>query len=225
MIRVAIVDDHPIVTDGVVANLTASAEIEIVATGTTADDALTIAKVHAPDVLILDLELGGKSGLDAIPAVKAASPHTRVVIFSAYAGEERVATAFERGADSYVLKGTPSDELVAIVRAVAGGGTLIPPEIAAQLSRAVRQPRRDRLTDRERETLALLAEGMSNRAIARAPRHHRAHGEVPRRRDSRAAGREQPRAGRRNREGARYRVSRGGYLLALRARRICRRER
>jgi DNA-binding NarL/FixJ family response regulator len=166
MIRVAIVDDHPIVTDGVVANLTASAEIEVVATGTSAADALAIATAHAPDVLILDLELGGKSGLDAIPGVKAAAPGTRIVVFSAYAGEERVATAFERGADSYVLKGTSSDELVAVVRAVAAGGTLIPPEIAAQLSRAVRQPRRDRLTVREREILALLAEGLANRAIA-----------------------------------------------------------
>ncbi len=164
MIRVAIVDDHPIVTDGVVANLGAAADIEVVATGVSGGDAATIAGAHAPDVLILDLELGGTSGLDAIPAVKAASPHTRIVIFSAYAGEERVATAFERGADSYVLKGTPSDELVAVVRAVAAGGTLIPPEIAAQLARAVRQPRRDRLTDREREILALLADGLSNRA-------------------------------------------------------------
>jgi len=164
MIRVAIVDDHPIVTDGVVANLSASAEIEIVATGVNAADAVTIATAHSPDVLILDLELGGKSGLDAIPGVKTASPRTRIVIFSAYAGEERVATAFERGADSYVLKGTSSDELVAVVRAVAGGGTLIPAEIAAQLARAVRQPRRDRLTGREREILALLAEGLSNRA-------------------------------------------------------------
>ncbi|MEA2785687.1 MAG: hypothetical protein QOF71_1791 [Candidatus Eremiobacteraeota bacterium] len=166
MIRVAIVDDHPIVTDGVVANLSAAAEIEIVATGTSAADAMTIATTHAPDVLVLDLELGGKSGLDAIPGVKAASANTRIVIFSAYAGEERVATAFERGADSYVLKGTPSDELVAVIRAVAAGGTLIPPDIAAQLARAVRQPRRDRLTERERETLALLAEGLANRAIA-----------------------------------------------------------
>ena len=166
MIRVAIVDDHPIVTDGVVANLSASAEIEIVATGTSADDAIAIAAAHAPDVLVLDLELGGKSGLDAIAGVKAASPRTRIVIFSAYAGEERVATAFERGADSYVLKGTSSDELVAVVRAVAAGGSLIPPDIAAQLARAVRQPRRDRLTERERETLALLAEGLANRAIA-----------------------------------------------------------
>ena len=166
MIRVAIVDDHPIVTDGVVANLSAAADIEIVATGTTAADATAIATTHAPDVLILDLELSGTSGLDAIPGIKAASPHTRIVIFSAYAGEERVATAFERGADSYVLKGTSSDELVAVIRAVASGGTLIPPDIAAQLARAVRQPRRDRLTEREREALALLAEGLANRAIA-----------------------------------------------------------
>ena len=164
MIRVAIVDDHPIVTDGVVANLSAAEEIDVVATGVNADDAVAIATTHAPDVLILDLELRGKSGLDTIPGVKAASPRTRIVIFSAYAGEERVATAFERGADSYVLKGTSSDELVAVVRATASGGTLIPPEIAAQLSRAVRQPRRDRLTERERQILALLAEGLSNRA-------------------------------------------------------------
>jgi two-component system NarL family response regulator len=164
MIRVAIVDDHPIVTDGVVANLRAATEIEVVATGVRAEDAIAIATAHRPDVLILDLELNGRSGLDAIPAVKAASPQTRIVVFSAYAGEERVATAFERGADSYVLKGTPSDELVAVLRAVAAGGTLIPGEIAAQLARAVRQPRRDRLTDREREILALLAEGLSNRA-------------------------------------------------------------
>ncbi|HEY0395589.1 MAG TPA: response regulator transcription factor [Candidatus Elarobacter sp.] len=166
MIRVAIVDDHPIVTDGVVANLRASPDIEVVAIGAGPDDATRIARAQAPDVLILDLELGGRSGLDAIPAVKAASPSTRIVVFSAYAGEERVATAFERGADSYVLKGTSSDDLVAVLRAVAAGGTLIPPEIAAQLARAVRAPRRDRLTVREREILVLLAEGLSNRTAA-----------------------------------------------------------
>ncbi|HEX3463062.1 MAG TPA: response regulator transcription factor [Candidatus Elarobacter sp.] len=164
-IRVAIVDDHPIVTDGVVANLRANAGIEVVATGATADDARSIAAEHAPDVLVLDPELGGgPSGLDVISPVKAASPRTRIVIFSAYAGEERVATAFERGADSYVLKGTSSDELVAVVRAVARGDSLIPAEIAAQLARAVRRPRGDRLTGREREILLLLAEGLSNRA-------------------------------------------------------------
>jgi len=165
VIRVAVVDDHPIVTDGVVANLRAADEIEVVATGASAEDALALASAQRPDVLILDLELGERSGLDAIREIKAASPATRIVIFSAYAGEERVASAFERGADSYVLKGTSSDELVAVVRAVAAGKPLIPGEIAAQLARAVRQPRRDRLTEREREILGLLGAGLSNRAI------------------------------------------------------------
>ena len=165
MIRVAIVDDHPIVTDGVVANLRAAAEIEVVATGASADEAIALARAQTPDVLVLDLELGGRSGLDAMAEIKRASPATRIVVFSAYAGEERVASAFERGADSYVLKGTSSDELVAVIRAVADGRTLIPPEIAAQLARAVRQPRRDRLTGREREIVQLLADGLSNREI------------------------------------------------------------
>ncbi len=166
MIRVAIVDDHPIVTDGIAANIHANPDIEVVATGATAHSAIAIARDEAPDVLILDIELAGHSGLDIIAAVRSASARTRIVIFSAYAGEERVATAFERGADSYVLKGTPSDELIAVIRAVAAGGTRIPPDVAAQLARAVRAPRRERLTDREREILALLAEGLSNRAAA-----------------------------------------------------------
>jgi DNA-binding NarL/FixJ family response regulator len=164
MIRVAIVDDHPVVADGIAANLRADPEIEIVATGATAESAIAIARDDAPDVLVLDLELGGRSGLDVIPAVRGASPQTRIVIFSAYAGEERVSSAFERGADSYVLKGTSSDELVAVVRTVAAGGTRIPADVAADLARAARTPRRDRLTEREREILALLAEGLSNRA-------------------------------------------------------------
>ena len=166
MIRVAIVDDHPVVSDGIAANLRADPEIEIVATGASAESAVAIAERDRPDVLVLDLELGGRSGLDIMAAVKAASPRTRIVVFSAYAGEERVATAFERGADSYVLKGTPSDELVAVVRSVAQGGNRIPSAIAEQLARAVRTPRRDRLTEREREILALLADGLANRAVA-----------------------------------------------------------
>jgi DNA-binding NarL/FixJ family response regulator len=166
MIRVAIVDDHPVVTDGIAVNLRSDPNIDIVATGATAESAVEIAREHAPDVLILDLELGGRGGLESVSAVRAASSKTRIVVFSAYAGEERVASAFEQGVDSYVLKGTPSDELVAVIHAVADGGTRIPPDIAAQLARAVRTPRRERITVREREILVMLAEGLSNRAAA-----------------------------------------------------------
>jgi DNA-binding NarL/FixJ family response regulator len=165
MIRVAIVDDHPIVTDGIVANLRADTELAVVATATNAVDALAMMRREHPDVLVLDLELGDGNALDALASLKSASPATRIVIFSAYAGEERVAEAFERGANSYVLKGTSSDELLVAIRAAARGETYVPAEIAAQLARAVRAPR-ERLTAREREILALLAEGLSNRAVA-----------------------------------------------------------
>ncbi|HEY0798927.1 MAG TPA: response regulator transcription factor, partial [Candidatus Baltobacteraceae bacterium] len=147
-------------------NLRSCPDIEISAVGSSAADALAIARDAAPDVMVLDLELREGSGLEAIRSIKAASPVTHVVIFSAYAGEQRVADAFERGAASYVLKGTSSDELIAVIRAVAGGGTLIPADISAQLARAARVARRDRLTEREREILVLLTEGLSNRAIA-----------------------------------------------------------
>jgi DNA-binding NarL/FixJ family response regulator len=165
VIRVAIVDDHPIVTDGIVANLHADSELAVVATATNAGDALAVMRREHPDVLVLDLELGDGNALDALASLKSASPATRIVIFSAYAGEERVAEAFERGADSYVLKGTSSDELLAAIRAASRGETYVPAEIAAQLARAIRAPR-ERLTAREREILALLAEGLSNRAVA-----------------------------------------------------------
>ena len=166
MIRVAIVDDHPIVSEGSVANVNADPLLAVVATGATFDDALVIAQRDLPDVLVLDLELGPRSGLDAVQQIKALSPATRIVVFSAYAGEDRVGEAFARGVDSYVLKGTASDELLAVIHAVAAGGTRIPAEIAGQLTRAARTPRRDRLTVREREILALLADGLSNRAAA-----------------------------------------------------------
>ncbi len=166
MIRVAVVDDHPIVRDGVAANLRAAGDISIVGTGASAKDAVQLAKSGAVDVMILDLELPDRTGLEITRELKALAPSLAIVIFSAYAGEERVLRAFENGADSYVLKGTPSDELATTIRAVARGETRIPPEIAAQLARATGVPHGERLTEREREILRHLGDGLSNRMIA-----------------------------------------------------------
>jgi DNA-binding NarL/FixJ family response regulator len=165
VIRVAVVDDHPVVRDGIVANLADDAGIEVVGTAGDADGAVTLARTLTPDVVLIDLELPGRSGLDAIVDVKAASPRTRVVVFTAYGGEERIASAIGRGADSYVLKGTSSDELVAAVRAAAAGESLLTADVASQLVRGMRAPRTVRLTEREREILVLVADGMANKAI------------------------------------------------------------
>jgi len=166
MIRVAVVDDHPIVRDGIVANLQDAGDIVVAGTAGSAAEALALVRRERPDVVLLDLELPDRSGLELIVELKAALPQLRIVIFSAYGGEERVAVAISRGADSYVLKGTPSDEVLETIRSAVAGQPRLGAEVAAQLLRSLHTPRRERVTPREREVLGLLAEGLSNRAIA-----------------------------------------------------------
>jgi DNA-binding NarL/FixJ family response regulator len=164
MIRVAIVDDHPVVADGIAANLERGGDVEIVGSAATAAEALALVERRRPDVVVLDLELPDGSGLDAIAPLIAAG--ARVVVFSAYAGEERVGLAFARGAGGYVVKGTPSAELVETVCAVAAGDARVSPAVANDLAAALRAPARERLTEREREILRLVAEGLANKEIA-----------------------------------------------------------
>jgi DNA-binding NarL/FixJ family response regulator len=165
VIRVAVVDDHPIVRDGIVASLEDADGLVVVASVADAASGLAAVAREQPDVVVLDLELPDRNGVELIADLKARAPRVRVVVFTAYAGEERVAAAVSAGADSYVLKGASGDELIATVRAVAAGESRMVPEIAQALLRAVRTPRAMRLTEREREILALIADGLSNRAI------------------------------------------------------------
>jgi DNA-binding NarL/FixJ family response regulator len=166
VIRVAVVDDHPIVRDGIVANLQDAADIAVTGSAGSGAEALALVQRERPDVVLLDLELPDRSGLDVILELKAALPEVRIVVFSAYGGEERVAAALSRGADSYVLKGTPSDELLETIRSAVTDRPRLGADVAAQLLRSLHTPRRLRITPRESEVLSLLAEGLSNKAIA-----------------------------------------------------------
>jgi len=152
MTRVVIVDDHPVVREG----LAAALGDEVVGAFDSADAALP-ARVDC-DVVILDLELPGTSGLDAIAKFEAP-----VLVLTAYANDDDIDRALEAGARGYVLKGAPLDDIERAIAAIASGGTFLDPRIA---TRVVRRDRRQRLTSREREVLRLVANGRSNKEIA-----------------------------------------------------------
>ena len=178
MIRITLVDDHPIVRDGLVAVLSDEPDFEVVGTAPTAEEALRLVAAQRPDVMLLDLELPGIGGVEALPQLTEASPATRVIVFTAYDTEERVIGALRAGAKGYLLKGATSEEIAQAIRTVHAGGTHLSPRIAATVVAELRGDR-DRpgspgsarraaaLTPRERQVLRLVAGGRSNKEIAR----------------------------------------------------------
>lgn len=167
MIRITVVDDHPIVRQGLVAALEDEPDFEVVGAAGSAEDALRVIGRQRPEVLLLDLELPGMSGIEAIPSLLQASPATNVLVFTAYDTDERVLGAIRAGAKGYLLKGATASDIAQAVRTVASGGSALEPPIAAKLVAAVRSPRgAGPLTVREREVLRLIAEGRPAKQIA-----------------------------------------------------------
>ena len=169
MIRILVVDDHPIVRQGLVAALEDEADFEVIGSASSAEEALALARRLRPDLVLLDLELPGIGGVEAIPRLLEASPSTRILIFTAYDTDDRVLDAVRAGAGGYLLKGAAVAEIAAAIRTVAGGGTALAPSAAARLANAVRAPRgAGPLTAREREVLRLIAHGLPGKQIAGA---------------------------------------------------------
>ena len=169
-IRVLVVDDHPIVREGLVAVLEDEPDLTVVGAAGSAEEALTLARGERPDVVVLDLELPGMNGAEAIPRLAAESPATKVVVLTAYDTDERVFGALRAGAKGYLLKGAPADEIARAIRAVHAGGSALEPRVAARLVAEVRSPRRGAgvLSEREQQVLRLVAEGRPTKQIARA---------------------------------------------------------
>jgi DNA-binding NarL/FixJ family response regulator len=169
MIRIVVVDDHPIVRQGLVATLDDETDFQVVGAASSAEEAVTLVGQQRPDLVLLDLELPGMSGVEAIPRLCEASPSTHVLVFTAYDTDERVLSAVRAGAGGYLLKGAAVTEITSAIRAVAGGGTALAPSAAAKLADAVRAPRgAGPLTAREREVLRLVAQGFPGKQIAGA---------------------------------------------------------
>jgi len=169
VIRIMVVDDHPIVRQGLVAALEDEPDFEVVGAAESAEAAEALVERLRPEVLLLDLELPGLSGVAAIPRLLEASPDTRVLIFTAYDTDERVLGAIRAGAKGYLLKGATAADIAGAIRAIASGGSALEPRVAAKLVAAVGAPRgAGPLTGREREVLRLIAEGLPGKQIARA---------------------------------------------------------
>jgi len=170
VIRIVVVDDHPIVRQGLVAALEDEADFAVAGVAASAEDALALATSLQPDVVLLDLELPGMGGVAAIPRLLDACPTVRVLVFTAYDTEERVLGALKAGAKGYLLKGATAAEIARAVRAVAAGGSALEPRIAARLVTEMSAPRSAarHLTTREREVLHLIAAGQSGKQIARS---------------------------------------------------------
>lgn len=163
MIRVQCVDDHTVVREGISLKINLEPDMTVVAAAATGEQAVAMFAEHRPDVTLMDLQLPAMSGLQAIHAIRAIDPHTKIVVLTMYSGEEDVYRALQAGAATYLLKGTLSDDLIRIVREVHAGGRPMPPDVAATL--AARVPR-SALTPREVEVVALMAKGLHNKEIA-----------------------------------------------------------
>jgi two-component system response regulator NreC len=185
-ISVLLVDDHAILRTGLRRILEAEPDIEVVGEAESAERAIFEALSSKPDVVVMDVVMPGKSGIDGTPAVLRAVPETKVLVLSMQDDPRYVREAFEAGAVGYVLKEAVDTEVIGAIRAVAGGERYVHPALGARLIAADAEERKraeeDPLSDREREVLRLLALGHTNQEIAsqlyisvRTAETHRAH--------------------------------------------------
>jgi DNA-binding NarL/FixJ family response regulator len=164
-ITVLCVDDHPLVLDGIMQKINRQPDMSVVATATDGRQAVELYKRHRPDVTVMDLQLPGMSGLDAIQAIRADNPKARIIVLTMYQGDEDIFRALKSGAATYLLKDIPSDDLIRAVRDVHQGVSTLPPNVAQRLGT---RPFDEGLTARGMEVLRLLAAGMRNKEIAAA---------------------------------------------------------
>jgi DNA-binding NarL/FixJ family response regulator len=162
-IRVLVVDDHPLLREGVTAVLQEESDISVVAEATRGAEAIELFRQHRPDVTLMDLRMPDMSGTAAIAAIRAEFPNARIVVLTSYAGDAHAVNALKAGASAYLLKSMLRKELLDTIRAVHAGKRRVPPEIAVEIAEHSAD---DTLTERELEVLRGVGGGLSNKQIA-----------------------------------------------------------
>jgi DNA-binding NarL/FixJ family response regulator len=163
MIRVLIVDDHPLLRDGIAAVVDGQPDMTMAGEATNGADAIERYRALRPDVTLMDLQMPEMDGTDAIRLIRNEFPLARIVVLTTYAGDVEAQHALEAGASGYLLKSTPRSDLLEAIRVVHTGRRHIPPAIAVEIA----EHRGDQeLTDRERDVLQRVAAGRSNKIAA-----------------------------------------------------------
>ena len=162
-IRVLLADDHPIIREGLAGILKSEKDIRIVAEAANGEEACVLYDQHSPDVLMLDLRMPGKDGLQVITELMAfKGPKPRIIVMTTYETEEDVRRASGAGAEGYLVKGALPEQIIETVRRVAGGEGLLSPKIASKLTESMSHPE---LSPRELQVLRYGASGRSNKEI------------------------------------------------------------
>ncbi len=165
-LRVLLVDDHPLVREGIAARLGSEPGIEVVGEAGDAASALACVPRLRPAIVLTDIGMKGVNGIELTRRLLVLDPSLRVLVLSMYDSADYAQQALAAGALGYVLKDAPSAEIVAALRSVAAGGTFLSPALAQRLFRQAPAPR-TQLSEREQQILALLAQGLSSKQIAR----------------------------------------------------------
>ncbi|WP_093263896.1 response regulator [Thermostaphylospora chromogena] len=167
MVRVLIVDDHPVVREGLRGMLEADPRVNVAGEAASGDEAVVRARELVPDVVLMDLRMPGGDGVSATTRILAEHPRTRVVVLTTYETDRDIVRAVEAGAAGYLLKDTSRTDLLNAITAAVRGETVLSPSVAAKLVTRMRAPAAESLTPRERQVLSLVATGLTNAEIGR----------------------------------------------------------
>jgi DNA-binding NarL/FixJ family response regulator len=163
LIRVLAVDDHPLLRSGIAALISAEPDMKLVAEASNGQEAIEAFRLHRPDVTLMDLQMPGMNGSEAIDRIQSEFPNARIIVLTTYAGDVQILRALRAGARAFLLKGLVHRELLETIRAVHAGHKRIPPDVAANLAEHATD---DQLTSREIDVLQLIGAGNSNKVIA-----------------------------------------------------------
>lgn len=163
MIRILSVDDHPLLREGIAAYIANQSDMELVAEASNGQEAVELFRKHRPDVTLMDLQMPGMSGFDAMSAIRGEFPEARIIVLTTYTGDVQIFRALKGGAKAYILKGLLRKELLDTIRAVHAGQKRLAVEVATEIAEHAGE---DALTPREIEVLRLIAEGNANKEIA-----------------------------------------------------------